>query len=226
MNTMIPIADLQPIYSVAEVDRALEDGTAQRNEGLRSWYDRMRELGGSRYIVKPSSHTAVDDLYEASPNFGEVIDDLKKFLALAVSGNEAVQSVNPVVGECNDGFLSDIRRRPVGRDQLRQLADVLVVIDAVPPHDFVQADGIVYVRAFHEKQAATAPRLGLVVSFAGLVDGERAAAPVAHARCRFDDAVAELYAAYFTRLEQLFKSVPITHSKSPEYRFTRVDECW
>jgi D-aminopeptidase len=32
---------------------------------------------------------------------------------LAQPGNEAVGSVNPVVGECNDGYLSDIRRRPV-----------------------------------------------------------------------------------------------------------------
>ncbi len=91
METVIPLAGLQPIYSVAEVDRALEDSAAQRNEGLKGWYDRMRELGGSRYIIKPSSHTAVDDLYEASPNFGEVVDDLKKSLALAVAGNEAVQ---------------------------------------------------------------------------------------------------------------------------------------
>ena len=91
METVIPLADLQPIYSVAEVDRAMGDGAAKRNEGLKSWYDRMRELGGSRYIIKPSTHNAVDDLYDASPNFGEVIDDLKKFLALAVSGNEAVQ---------------------------------------------------------------------------------------------------------------------------------------
>ncbi|HVO88017.1 MAG TPA: AAA family ATPase [Casimicrobiaceae bacterium] len=91
MDPVIPIADLQPIYSVAEVDRALEDGAAKRNEGLKSWYDRMRELGGSRYIIKPSTAAALDDLYEASPNFGEVIDDLRKFLALAVAGNEAVQ---------------------------------------------------------------------------------------------------------------------------------------
>lgn len=91
MDTVIPIADLHPIYSVAEVDRALEDGTAQRNEGLRSWYDRMRDLGGSRYIVKPSTAAAVDDLYDASPNFAEVVDDLRKFLALAVAGREAVQ---------------------------------------------------------------------------------------------------------------------------------------
>lgn len=91
MDPVIPLADLQAIYSVAEVDRALEDGAARRNEGLKSWYDRMRELGGSRYIIKPSTAAAVDALYEASPNFSEVIDDLKKFLALAVAGNEAVQ---------------------------------------------------------------------------------------------------------------------------------------
>ena len=91
MDPVIPIADLQSIYSVAEVDRALGDGAAKRNEGLKSWYDRMRELGGSRYIVKPSTAAAVDDLYDASPNFHEVLDDLRKFLALAVSGNEAVQ---------------------------------------------------------------------------------------------------------------------------------------
>jgi ATP-dependent Lon protease len=91
METVIPLAGLQPIYSVADVDRAREDSSARRNEGLKGWYDRMRELGGSRYIVKPSTHKAVDDLYDASPNFAEVIDDLRKFLALAVSGNEAVQ---------------------------------------------------------------------------------------------------------------------------------------
>src|SRR5438045_7423930 len=91
METVIPIADLQSIYSVAEVDRALGDGVAQRNEGLKSWYARMRELGGSRYIIKPSTTAAVDDLCERSPNFVNVIDDLRKYLALAVAGNEAVQ---------------------------------------------------------------------------------------------------------------------------------------
>ena len=91
MEAVIPIADLQPIYSVAEVARASEDGAAKRNDGLKSWYERMRELGGSRYIIKPSTTAAVDDLAEASPNFAYVIDDLRKSLALAISGNEAVQ---------------------------------------------------------------------------------------------------------------------------------------
>jgi ATP-dependent Lon protease len=91
MDTVIPLADLQSIYSVADVGRAREDGAARRNEGLKSWYDRMFELGGSRYIIKPSTAAAVDDLCDASPNFGAVVDDLRKFLALAVAGNEAVQ---------------------------------------------------------------------------------------------------------------------------------------
>ncbi len=91
MDTVIPLADLQSIYSVIDVGRAREDGAARRNEGLKSWYDRMCELGGSRYIIKPSTTAAIDDLCDTSPNFGAVVDDLRKFLALAVSGNEAVQ---------------------------------------------------------------------------------------------------------------------------------------
>ncbi|HEX5595703.1 MAG TPA: P1 family peptidase [Micromonosporaceae bacterium] len=38
--------------------------------------------------------------------------------ALARPDCTDVQSLNPVVGECNDGFLSDIRARPVGEQQV------------------------------------------------------------------------------------------------------------
>src|SRR2546423_12814696 len=37
---------------------------------------------------------------------------------LALSGNEEVQSINPLVGETNDGYLNDIRGRHVGRDEV------------------------------------------------------------------------------------------------------------
>ena len=37
---------------------------------------------------------------------------------LALPGNENVQSINPVVAETNDGFLNDIRSRPIGRDDV------------------------------------------------------------------------------------------------------------
>jgi len=93
MDPVIPLAGLQPIYSVADVDRAAADQSARHNEGLKGWYDRMRVLGGSRFIVKPSTEAAIDQLYDASPNFAAVLDDLRKHLALAVAGDEAVQFV-------------------------------------------------------------------------------------------------------------------------------------
>ncbi len=49
----------------------------------------------------------------------QVADALAEWV-LEQPGNEEVTSVNPVVGECNDGALSDIRRRPVGRAELRR----------------------------------------------------------------------------------------------------------
>ncbi|MFQ5662834.1 MAG: P1 family peptidase [Terriglobia bacterium] len=39
---------------------------------------------------------------------------------LGQPSNEAVRSVNPVVGETNDGFLSDIRQRPLRREHFLQ----------------------------------------------------------------------------------------------------------
>jgi D-aminopeptidase len=50
-------------------------------------------------------------------NVPRVADALIDWM-LAQPGNEAVQSINPVVAETNDGFLSDIRARPVGRDEV------------------------------------------------------------------------------------------------------------
>jgi D-aminopeptidase len=37
---------------------------------------------------------------------------------LALPGNEDVTSVNPLVGETNDGYLNDIRQRPISRDDV------------------------------------------------------------------------------------------------------------
>lgn len=37
---------------------------------------------------------------------------------LALPGNEEVRSINPVVGETNDGFLNDVRGRHVGREEV------------------------------------------------------------------------------------------------------------
>lgn len=89
MNThhQIPIAGYKTIYNISDVERAMEHTTG-KNESLKSLYERMKNTGGVRYIVKPSSTGGIDSLYEHSPNFSEVINDLKKHMALAISGNE------------------------------------------------------------------------------------------------------------------------------------------
>lgn len=46
-----------------------------------------------------------------------VADFLMDYM-LALPGNENVQSINPLVGETNDGFLNDIRSRPITRDDV------------------------------------------------------------------------------------------------------------
>ena len=47
----------------------------------------------------------------------KVGDYLLDFM-LALPGNENVQSINPVVAETNDGYLNDIRSRPITRDDV------------------------------------------------------------------------------------------------------------
>src|SRR5690606_11788338 len=46
---------------------------------------------------------------------------------LARPGNEDVRSVNAVVGETNDGFLNDIRRRALRAEHIRQAIETAAV---------------------------------------------------------------------------------------------------
>jgi D-aminopeptidase len=50
-------------------------------------------------------------------NVPRVADSLLDYL-LALPGNEQVRSINPLVGETNDGYLNDIRARVVGRTEV------------------------------------------------------------------------------------------------------------
>lgn len=56
-------------------------------------------------------------LLTSTLNVPRVADALLDFM-LALPYNKEVRSLNAVVGETNDGFLNDIRSRPVGRDEV------------------------------------------------------------------------------------------------------------
>lgn len=95
-GVQIPVAGYKTIYSIADVDRAMEETSSSKNESLKSLYEKMIKTGGVRYIIKPSSTEGVDSLYDSSPNFTEVINDLKKHMSLAISGNEPMQ-ITPIL---------------------------------------------------------------------------------------------------------------------------------
>src|SRR5918911_1997229 len=56
-------------------------------------------------------------LLTSTLNVPRVADAVIDYM-LALSGNEDVQSINPLVAETNDGTLNDIRSRPIAREDV------------------------------------------------------------------------------------------------------------
>ena len=87
----IPIAGFKDVYEVSAVERALQELPATANEALRALYEKMLRLGGQRFTVKPSALPEMDALFDQLPNFTEVLEDVRKQLALCVDSNDSVE---------------------------------------------------------------------------------------------------------------------------------------
>jgi len=87
----IPIAGFKDVYDVSGVDKALQELPATANEALRAVYEKMLRVGGQRFTVKPSSMPVMDELFEDMPNFGEVLEDIRKQLALCMDSNDPIE---------------------------------------------------------------------------------------------------------------------------------------
>jgi ATP-dependent Lon protease len=90
-NVAIPVAGFKDVYSVADVDKALQELTPSASEALRALYEKMLRVGGQRFTVKPSSMPQMDELFDELPNFGEVLEDIRKHLALCVDSEDSVE---------------------------------------------------------------------------------------------------------------------------------------
>ncbi len=86
----IPIAGIKQVYDVRKVDKALQEVSSQ-NDALRDTYQKMLRAGGERFTVKPSGLPEMDELYEDLPNFSEVLDDIKRQLALCVDSKDRLE---------------------------------------------------------------------------------------------------------------------------------------
>src|SRR5436190_12986608 len=90
-GTHIPIANMRSVYRLDEVERRLIKLPAKEHENLRATYERMLEKGAERFQVKPSGLPAMEHLYEELPNFHEVLDDVKRQLALCQDSRDALE---------------------------------------------------------------------------------------------------------------------------------------
>ena len=87
----IPIAHMRHVYSLDAVEKRLGKLPPREHESLRATYERMLEKGPERFQVKPSGLPAMEHLYDELPNFHEVLDDLRRQLALCTDSSDALE---------------------------------------------------------------------------------------------------------------------------------------
>jgi len=87
----IPVAGFKEVYDTAAVEKALQDLPQSASEALRALYEKMLRLGGQRFAVKPSGLPEMQALYEELPNFGEVLEHIRRQLALCVDSQDDVE---------------------------------------------------------------------------------------------------------------------------------------
>jgi len=133
---VLPTGPLNAITDVAGV--SIGHSTIIRGDNVRTGVTAVLPHGGNLFrekvpgavfignaFGKLAGSTQVNELGEietpimltSTLNVPRVADATIDYM-LALSGNEAVQSINPLVGETNDGYLNDIRGRHVGRDEV------------------------------------------------------------------------------------------------------------
>jgi len=87
----IPVAGFKDVYDTSAVEKALQELPASANEALRSLYEKMLRLGGQRFAVKPSALPEMQTLFEELPNFAEVLEHIRRQLALCIDSEDEVE---------------------------------------------------------------------------------------------------------------------------------------
>ena len=91
LASLIAIAGFKKVYSTSRIEAALDELPANANEALRSVYEKMLRTGGERFCVKPGAMPDFDTMEQELPNFGAVLDDLRKQLALCLETQDPLE---------------------------------------------------------------------------------------------------------------------------------------
>ncbi len=96
----LPIAQMRNVFSADDVERKLHrlqsTGNEREHECLVSIYQRMLDRGPERFAVKPSGVPEMSALYDLLPNFVEVLDDVKRHVALSQDSRDSLE-VTPIL---------------------------------------------------------------------------------------------------------------------------------
>jgi len=96
----LPVAQMRSVFHPGDVERKLarlQEGSQQREyDNLRSVYERMLERGPERFQVKPRGIPDMAALYDQLPNFTDVLDDVRRHVALAQDSSDGLE-VTPML---------------------------------------------------------------------------------------------------------------------------------
>jgi ATP-dependent Lon protease len=95
-NFHLPVATVRSVYQTHDVERKLAKLPERDHENLRTTYERMLERGPERFQVKPSGIPEMTSLYQALPNFTDVLDDVRRHVALSQDSRDGLE-VTPIL---------------------------------------------------------------------------------------------------------------------------------
>ena len=95
----LPVAKVRSVYQIADVERKLgklQNSEPREHDSLRATYERMLERGPERFQMKPSGIPEMAPLYDALPNFTDVLDDVRRHVALSHDSTDGLE-VTPML---------------------------------------------------------------------------------------------------------------------------------
>lgn len=87
----LAVASFSKVYSLDDVETALNDLSDGASEALRATYEKMLKVGNLRFCVKPNRMPSIDDLVANLPNFEEPLADIRKQIALCLETDDRLE---------------------------------------------------------------------------------------------------------------------------------------